>query len=215
MTFPVSSRLGFGDLIDRLSGEAPRRDTERLLFSDLRPELRERKTGAIRLPRADGSRLALTEFFQFMAGIAQRALSDPVELVRSRSRNYYHGTADEPVIQAAIGVASAKAFAATATVNAATTLLAQSWHEPRDFALSLEAALAASRAKITVESLALAVIDALTQVASGSMLSTERALDRHWRNLKVLASHNPSIYKQQVLGAYELHGTQPPLSVYF
>jgi alkanesulfonate monooxygenase SsuD/methylene tetrahydromethanopterin reductase-like flavin-dependent oxidoreductase (luciferase family) len=30
--------------------------------------------------------------------------------------------------------------------------------------------------------------DALTQVASGSTLSTERALDRHWRNLKVLAS---------------------------
>jgi hypothetical protein len=52
-------------------------------------------------------------------------------------------------------------------------------------------------------------------VPSGSTLSTERALDRHWRNLKVLASHNPSIYKQQVLGAYELHGTQPPLSVYF
>jgi hypothetical protein len=33
--------------------------------------------------------------------------------------------------------------------------------------------------------------------------------------VKVLASHNPSIYKQQVLGAYELNGTRPPLSVYF
>jgi alkylation response protein AidB-like acyl-CoA dehydrogenase len=52
-------------------------------------------------------------------------------------------------------------------------------------------------------------------VASGSTLSTERALDRHWRNVKILASHNPSIYKQQVLGGYEVHGTQPPLSVYF
>jgi hypothetical protein len=29
------------------------------------------------------------------------------------------------------------------------------------------------------------------------------------------ASHNPSVYKHQVLGAYELHGTQPPLGVYF
>ena len=76
-------------------------------------------------------------------------------------------------------------------------------------------ARAASRAKITVESLALDVIDALTQVASGSTLSTERALDRHWRNLKVLASRNPSICKHQVLGAYELHGMQPPLGVYF
>ena len=52
-------------------------------------------------------------------------------------------------------------------------------------------------------------------MASGSTLSTERALDRHWRNVKVLASHNPSIYKQQILGGYEVHGTKPPLDVYF
>ena len=386
---PVTGRLGFTDLVSRLAGEAPRRDRDRLLFTDLRPELRASKIGAIRLPRADGSRLKLTEYFQFVldlaiadsnlahslrnhyvaientildptpssprllalaadgllfggaaqertgssgseppdtkverlgeeeyllsgrryyatgsvyadylslpvtldgvqrtvliesgragvelpddwdgfgqrltgsgsivldrvritgadyverpvvdedrprypftfnqvhlttvvAGIANRALLDAVELVRSRTRNYYHGTAghvqDEPVVQAVIGVASAKAFAATATVGAAAALLEQSWDAPQDFGLSLQATLAASRAKITVESLALEVIDALTQVASGSTLSTERALDRHWRNLKVLASHNPSIYKHQVLGAYELHGTQPPLSVYF
>jgi alkylation response protein AidB-like acyl-CoA dehydrogenase len=386
---PVSERLGFADLIDRLAAEAPRRDTERLLFTDLRPELRARKIGAIRLPRADGERLPLTEFFQFIrelaagdsnlahslrnhyasienaildptptsprllalaaggllfggaaqertgssgsgsetktervgsgeylvscrryyatgslyadyllvsvtlddgaartvlvesdrpgvglpddwdgfgqrltgsgsivfdnvrissadfferpsidpdrprypftfnqvyltsvvAGIANRALRDAVDLVRNRTRNYYHGTAtrtaDEPVILAAIGVASAKAFAATATIQAAAALLERSWDAPGDFGLSLEATLAASRAKVTVEALALEVIDALAQVASGSTLSTERALDRHWRNVKILASHNPSIYKQQVLGGYEVHGTQPPLGVYF
>jgi alkylation response protein AidB-like acyl-CoA dehydrogenase len=389
MVSPVTERLGFADLLSRLSSQAPRRDTERLLFTDLRPELRASRIGAIRLPRADGSRLRLTEFFEFIldlaiadsnlahslrnhyvalenaileptpssprllalaaegmlfggaaqertgssggessetkveqegedgylltcrryystgslyadylslsvtiddvqrtvliesdragieipddwdgfgqrltgsgsivldrvritsadfiqrpvidedrprypftfnqvhlttvvAGIANRALLDAIELVRARTRNYYHGTAgrvqDEPVIQAVIGVASAKAFAATATIGAAAALLEQSWDAPQDFELSLEATLAASRAKITVESLTLEVIDALTQVASGSTLSTERALDRHWRNLKVLASHNPSIYKHQVLGAYELDGTQPPLGVYF
>jgi alkylation response protein AidB-like acyl-CoA dehydrogenase len=387
---PVTVRLGFADLVARLAHEAPRRDAERLLLTDLGPELRERRIGAIRLPRAEGSRLRLTEYFQFIldlaiaepnlahslrnhyvglenaileptvstgrlvalaadgllfggaaqertgssagrpdgtkidqvgpdeylvsfrryystgslyadyliltltladgsqrtvlvesdrtgieipddwdgfgqrltgsgsivfsnvlitgadtiersaidqdrprypftfnqvhlttvvAGIANRALIDAVELVRNRTRNYYHGTServqDEPVIQAAIGVASAKAFAATATINAAAALLEQSFDAPDDFELSLQATLAATRAKITVESLALEVIDALTQVASGSTLSTERALDRHWRNLKVLASHNPSIYKHQVLGGYELHGTRPPLGVYF
>jgi alkylation response protein AidB-like acyl-CoA dehydrogenase len=408
MTSPVSTRLGLADLIDRLSAQAPRRDSERILFSDLLPELRQRKIGAIRLasvgqpsatdgnpgasesPGAAGSRLPLTEFFQFIlelavadsnlahslrnhyaaienaildptpdsgrllalaadgllfggaaqdrtgstgtgssevkvipvgadeylvscrryystgsiyadylilslplgdgeprtvliesgrpgvglpddwngfgqrltgsgsivlenvritradtyrrpvidsnsprypftfnqvylttviAGIANRAFRDAVRLVRDRTRNYYHGTADrahdEPVIQAVLGVASAKAFAATATIGAAAALLERSYAAPRDFELSLEATLAATRAKITVESLALEVIDALTQVASGSTLSTERALDRHWRNVKVLASHNPSIYKHQVLGAYELHGTRPPLGVYF
>ena len=52
-----------------------------------------------------------------VAGIATRALLDAVELMRSQPRNYDHGTAghvqDEPVIQAVIGGASAKAFAAT------------------------------------------------------------------------------------------------------
>jgi alkylation response protein AidB-like acyl-CoA dehydrogenase len=386
----VSEGLGFAGLLTRLYREAPRRDTERLLFTDLRAELRASRIGAIRLPRADGGRLALSEYFDFIldlatadsnlahslrnhyvalenaildptpssarllalgadgllfggaaqertgssgaespetkveqvgpdeylvsgrryystgslyadylmlpvtlddgerrtvlvesgrpgvevpddwdgfgqrltgsgsivldqvrvtsadvierpgadpagsrypftfnqvhlttvvAGIANRALLDAVELVRGRTRNYYHGSAervpDEPVIQAVIGVASARAFAATATIRAAAALLERSFDAPRDFGLSLEATLAASRAKITVEALTLEVIEALTQVASGSTLSTERALDRHWRNLKVLASHNPSVYKQQVLGAYELHGTQPPLGVYF
>lgn len=154
-----------------------------------------------------------------VAGIANRAFRDAVDLVRARTRNYYHGTSDrvpeEPVIQAAIGVASAKAFTATAAIGAAAALLERSWDTPRDFELSLRATLAAAKAKITVESLALDVIDGLTQVASGSTLSTQRALDRHWRNVKVLASHNPTIYKHQILGAYELQGTPPPLDVYF
>jgi alkylation response protein AidB-like acyl-CoA dehydrogenase len=142
-----------------------------------------------------------------VAGIANRAFRDAADLVRARTRNYYHGTSDrvpeEPAVQAAIGVASAKAFAATATIGAAAALLERSWDAPGDFELSLQATLAATRAKITVESLALDVIDALTQVASGSTLSTERA------------SHNPTIYKHQILGAYELRGTPPPLDVYF
>src|SRR6202167_5428155 len=70
MVSPVTERLGFADLVSRLSSQAPRRDTERLLFTDLRPELRESRIGAIRLPHADGSRLRLTEFFQFVLDLA-------------------------------------------------------------------------------------------------------------------------------------------------
>jgi hypothetical protein len=161
---PVTERLGFTDLVSRLSGEAPRRDRERLLFTDLRPELRASKIGAIRLPRSDGSRLRLTEYFQFILDLAIAHSNLAHSL-----RNHY-----------------------VAVENA---ILDPTPNSPRLLALAAEGLL--------------------SQVASGSTLSTERALDRHWRNLKVLASHNPSIYKHQILGAYELHGTQPPLSVYF
>src|ERR1700727_1791900 len=67
---PVTGRLGFTDLVSRLAGEAPRRDRDRLLFTDLRPELRASKIGAIRLPRADGRRLTLTEYFRFVLDLA-------------------------------------------------------------------------------------------------------------------------------------------------
>ena len=66
----VSERLGFADLVDKVAADTPRRDTERLLFDDLRPELRARKIGAIRLSRADGTRLPLTEFFAFIRELA-------------------------------------------------------------------------------------------------------------------------------------------------
>jgi hypothetical protein len=85
---PVSERLGFADLIDRLAADAPRRDTERLLFTDLRPELRARKIGAIRLPRADGERLPLTEFFQFIRELA----AGDSNLAHSLRNHYAGGT---------------------------------------------------------------------------------------------------------------------------
>lgn len=38
----------------------------------------------------------------------------------------------------------------------------------------------------------------------------ERAhLDRHWRNARTLASHNPVIYKPRVIGDYVINGTGP------
>lgn len=35
-------------------------------------------------------------------------------------------------------------------------------------------------------------------------------LDRHWRNVRTLASHNPSSYEAQAVGAYFTHGTKLP-----
>src|SRR5580704_1258493 len=83
---PVSERLGFADLVDKVAADAPRRDTERLLLDDLRPELRARKIGAIRLPRADGTRLPLTGFFAFV-----RELAAADSNLAHSLRNHYAG----------------------------------------------------------------------------------------------------------------------------
>ena len=35
-------------------------------------------------------------------------------------------------------------------------------------------------------------------------------LDRHWRNARTLASHNPRIYKHRIIGDFAVNGTPPP-----
>ena len=36
------------------------------------------------------------------------------------------------------------------------------------------------------------------------------ALDRHWRNARTVASHNPRLFKARVVGAHLVNGTPPP-----
>ncbi len=40
-------------------------------------------------------------------------------------------------------------------------------------------------------------------------------LDRHWRNVRTVASHNPLDYKAYAVGNYLVNGTTPPANGYF
>ena len=46
------------------------------------------------------------------------------------------------------------------------------------------------------------VFDAL----GSSGVPRSAALDRHWRNARTLASHNPRIYKERIVGDHLLNG---------
>jgi hypothetical protein len=37
-----------------------------------------------------------------------------------------------------------------------------------------------------------------------------QGLDRFWRNARTLASHNPRIYKDRIVGDFAVNGTPPP-----
>ncbi len=39
-----------------------------------------------------------------------------------------------------------------------------------------------------------------------------KQLDRFWRNARTVASHNPLIYKEKVIGDWEVNRTDLPLS---
>lgn len=55
----------------------------------------------------------------------------------------------------------------------------------------------------------------LLDLGSGSVVSRFGALDRHWRNIKVIASHNPRLYKESLLGQHMLSGQLPPNGAFF
>lgn len=49
----------------------------------------------------------------------------------------------------------------------------------------------------------------LFEAGGASATSTDRCFDRHWRNARTAASHNPAIYRERAIGDYLLNGTPP------
>jgi alkylation response protein AidB-like acyl-CoA dehydrogenase len=141
-----------------------------------------------------------------IAGIVRRVALDAVDVLRARGRNFYHGEAahpaDEPVLQSLLGRIRAYAASVEATAD-------------REYETTLAATLAASEAKVVIDDLAPQIASWLIDLGSGSVVSRVGALDRHWRNIKVIASHNPRLYKERLLGQHLLTGQLPPTGAFF
>lgn len=150
-----------------------------------------------------------------LAGIARRAEADAVDWVRARTRTFTHAMADlprhDPLVQQVIGKLSAAAFGARAAVLAVAddldVLLDAGADDPE---LLDRAEASAARAQSVVIGLVLDATAQLFEVGGASITSSEAALDRHWRNARTVAAHNPLIYKQQAVGAHVLNGDPLP-----
>ncbi|MGD0106702.1 MAG: hypothetical protein ABSC06_22095 [Rhodopila sp.] len=155
------------------------------------------------------------------AGIVRATLRDAKALLLGRGRNFYYApsaTASEDPIEQAVGRIAADSFAAELVVLGAADQLvrmAEARHagHPVDD-LAHDAAVAAAKAKVIVDELALRSATALFDVDGASAATRGKNLDRQ-RNARTLSSHNPASYKAQALGAYELHGTRLPTLGFF
>ncbi|RAS21321.1 acyl-CoA dehydrogenase family protein [Paraburkholderia bryophila] len=157
-----------------------------------------------------------------IAGIVRRVMLDAVEVLRARGRNFYHGDAahptDEPVLQTLLGRIRAYAASVEASVDRAVAALQHAWDRygtADEYDATLAATLAAAEAKVVVDDLAPQIASWLIDLGSGSVVSRVGALDRHWRNIKVIASHNPRLYKERLLGQNLLTGQLPPTGAFF
>lgn len=160
-------------------------------------------------------------FFQMcllavLAGIGRAALRDASELVRQRTRTFNTGQGqlfrDDPLIQEHVGLLAAKVYAAEAVVTAAARDLDAA--VDAQLALDAEAAyvraeLAVQKAHVTVPGLVLAATEELFDVTGASSTSRGKGLDRHWRNARTVATHNPVAFKARSVGDYHVNGSIP------
>ena len=166
----------------------------------------------------DGRPTSQTSFLQLvllasLVGVGRAALRDAVAFVRSRTRVYSQGSgataAQDPLVQQVVGRLSARVAGAEDAVLAAARSLeaAQAAPEERRDELVDAAELRTIQAQLTAVPDVLAVTTELFEVGGASATSTGRALDRHWRNARTLASHNPVIYQERAVGDRLLNGT--------
>lgn len=146
-----------------------------------------------------------------VAGIAQRAVEDTVAYVRARRRTVgfagEHLPREDPLVQSVVGQLSSAAHVARALVLGSARTLERSGSGDEDDARA--ALLEVFKLQQTVFPLVLDALSRLFEVGGASAVSRTHALDRHWRNVRTIASHNPAAQRAAALGQWELNGTLP------
>jgi len=164
----------------------------------------------------------ITAFYQqvhlaTLAGIARAVLRDAIAFVQGRTRAFgtpgQSSPRNDPLVQRVIGRLSSLTFAAEAQVEAVSTVLEKIWQAQRedkaDASDYVEGDIRAYQAQQIVLQQVLEATTLLFEVGGASATSTTRRLDRHWRNARTIASHNPAILREAALGDYYLNGTIP------
>jgi alkylation response protein AidB-like acyl-CoA dehydrogenase len=155
-----------------------------------------------------------------LAGIAQATERDVAAAVRERNRIYSHGLAslvrDDPQIQAVVGEISSIAFVARHTVLGVADALdiAAATASARDSDIDREANVIAeirsAQAQIVLSESVPRAATLLFNSLGASAVRRTQSLDRHWRNARVVASHNPVVYKARIVGDWAINDTPPP-----
>lgn len=161
-----------------------------------------------------------TAMLSILTGIARAAHRDGTAVLTTRTRTYPQGLGDDPRRDAqmlqVIGELSAHPFAAEGALRAAARSLddiagarGAGADDDEVQRLVIEGEVATSRAQSVIIDAALRATTALFDALGSSAVSERLLLDRHWRNARTLASHNPRVYKARLLGDWYVNGANP------
>jgi len=166
-----------------------------------------------------------TAFYQLvliavLVGSGRAAIRDTAQEIRERTRIFSTGNADtvaqDVQVQQVVGKASAQVYAAQAAAIRAAQAAQRAYQA--HFGTSTEsekqaniaAELESAQAQVAIAELVLRATSDLFNALSASATSTSKSLDRHWRNARTAANHNPLIYKERIIGDWEINDTEPP-----
>ncbi|MDY0831003.1 acyl-CoA dehydrogenase family protein [Pseudomonas sp. SED1] len=172
----------------------------------------------------EGKRTIVTPFLQVFlaavqAGIARNALNDAVSFAKEHARPIKHSSAtrsvDDPYVELSVGDVSARAFTAEAVVLHAADSIDRAWAADLDAVAVDQAAVDVAQAQYIAAESALKAAELVFDVGGASTTGRAHNLDRHWRNARTVANHNPRHWKAAAVGAWQLKGTPPPTSGLF
>jgi alkylation response protein AidB-like acyl-CoA dehydrogenase len=155
-----------------------------------------------------------------LAGIGRAATLDVAKSVAERRRTYTHAAAprssQDPQVLQVVGKVRSHAYAAGAIVLKAAESLQRAFDahflgdEAADESANAIAELETAQAQTVVSDLILEATTIVFDALGASATFRSAARDRYWRNARTLASHNPRIYKDRIIGDYAVNGTAPP-----
>ncbi|MEN5198707.1 acyl-CoA dehydrogenase family protein [Pseudomonas wadenswilerensis] len=204
----------FDAMGQRLTASGTTRLNDVLVYAD---EIRTRTV-------EEGKRTIVTPFLQLFlatvqAGIARNALDDATRFAREHARPIKHSSAtrsvDDPYVQLSVGEIAARAFTAEAVVLRAAASIDRAWAAGLDPQQVDQAAIDVAQAQYIAAESALKAAELLFDVGGASTTGRSHNLDRHWRNARTVANHNPRHWKAAAVGAWQLTGTPPPTSGLF
>jgi alkylation response protein AidB-like acyl-CoA dehydrogenase len=155
-----------------------------------------------------------------IVGSGRAAVRDFSQETRKRTRVFSHGNgaavSEDPQVLQVIGKASGLIYAAEAGTLRASEAAQQAYlarfgnDENAERKANIAAELESAQAQVAAIEAVLRATSDLFNTLGASGTSTTKQLDRHWRNARTAASHNPVIYKERIIGDWHVNGSEPP-----
>lgn len=164
--------------------------------------------------RRPGAVRAQLHLYAVVAGIVRNILRDAINYVQNQARSAKHsasGTArGDHFVQRTVGDIAAAShtidlLVAETARHLDAAIEAILTNDPNADDIIFQAQLANSKGQIMIANLALKAAEQLFDTGGGSATSRKRNFDRHWRNIRTLANHNPGFLRARVLGDYYLN----------